>query len=248
METQILKIIGRIFINIQITGLIFYIHQYLCHLRSNLLNLRLKKSKKSMEFEQVTKLIRSRRAIRRYQDRAVSRELLDRILETAMWSPSAHNRQPWRFAVLTESVDKERLAQAMGDRLRADRLVDGDAPDVVERDVARSYGRITGAPVVIAVCMSMSDMDNYPDARRSDAERTMAVQSVAMAAQSLWLLAHAAGLGMCWLCAPLFVPQLVRDTLDLPSDWEPQGLMALGWPAEEKSKTRKSWQAHVIYR
>ena len=201
-----------------------------------------------MQFDEVGELIRSRRAIRRYQDRPVAHEMLGQILETAMWSPSAHNRQPWRFAVLTEPADKERLAEAMGNRLQVDRLADGDDPDDVARDVARSYDRITGAPVVIVVCLSMSEMDSYSDARRSDAERMMAVQSVAMAAQNLWLLAHAAGLGMCWLCAPLFVPQLVRDTLDLPPDWEPQGLMTLGWPAEEKTKSRKSWQAHVIFR
>ncbi len=201
-----------------------------------------------MQFDEVVQLVRSRRAIRRYLDSPVPQELLNEILETAMWSPSAHNRQPWRFAVLTEDADKVQLAQAMGNRLRADRLADGDASDVVERDVVRSYGRITGAPVVIAVCLSMSDMDSYPDARRSEAERTMTVQSVAMAAQSLWLLAHTAGLGMCWLCAPLFVPQLVRETLDLPSDWEPQGLMTMGWPAEEKTKGRKLWQSRVIFR
>jgi nitroreductase len=68
----------------------------------------------------------------------------------------------------------------------------------------------------------------------------MAIQSVAMCAQTLWLLAHAEGLGACWLCAPLFVPALVRETLDLPADWEPQGLLTLGWPAEDKTKTRRS--------
>jgi nitroreductase len=66
----------------------------------------------------------------------------------------------------------------------------------------------------------------------------MAKQSVAMAAQTLWLAAHAAGLGACWLCAPLFVPELVAKTLNLPPDWEPQSLLTLGWPAEEKIKTR----------
>lgn len=192
-------------------------------------------------------LIRTRRAIRRYEDRPVPHDLLAKLLETAMWAPSAHNRQPWRFAVLTAAEDKDRLARAMGDRLRTDRLADGDPPDVVERDVVRSYGRITGAPVVIIVCLSLADMDNYPDPRRATAERTMAVQSVAMAAQNLWLLAHAAGLGACWLCAPLFVPDLVRQTLDLPADWEPQGLMTLGWPAEQKQKTRAPWQVKVLF-
>ena len=113
--------------------------------------------------------------------------------------------------------------------------------------MARSFARITGAAALIVVCLSMADMDSYPDAQRSQAERTMAVQSVAMAAQTLWLTAHAAGLGACWLCAPLFVPELVVATLDLPPDWEPQGLLTLGWPAEEKEKTRAPWPSRVAF-
>lgn len=198
-------------------------------------------------FTLTTDLIRSRRAIRRYRDEPVPQALLEELLATAVWSPSAHNRQPWRFAVLTETAAKEKLARAMGQRLRADRTADGDPPEAIEKDVARSFARITGAPVVIVVCLSLIDMDSYPDPRRSQAERLMAVQSVAMAAQNLWLAAHAAGLGACWLCAPLFVPNLVRQTLALPADWEPQGLMTLGWPAEEKSKTRQPWRSKVIF-
>ncbi len=186
-----------------------------------------------------TQLARHRRAIRRYEDQSVPPELLNQLLEIATWAPSAHNRQPWRFAVLEAPASKETLARAMGNRLRADRTADGDPDDAIERDVARSFSRITGAPVLIVVCMTMVDMDSYPDTRRSQAERTMAQQGVAMAAQSLWLAAHAAGLGACWLCAPLFVPELVVQTLNLPPDWEPQGLLTLGWPAEEKVMKRK---------
>ena len=192
-------------------------------------------------------LARSRRAIRRYTDEPVPPELLDLLLETATWSPSAHNRQPWRFAVLEAPASKTKLARAMGQRLRADRTADGDPPDMIERDVTRSFARITGAAALIVVCLSMADMDSYPDAHRSQAERTMAVQSVAMTAQTLWLTAHAAGLGACWLCAPLFVPELVVETLDLPPDWEPQGLLTLGWPAEEKEKTRVPWLSRVAF-
>jgi F420 biosynthesis protein FbiB-like protein len=197
--------------------------------------------------EQLSNMIRTRRAIRRYEQRPVPVELLHLILETAMWAPSAHNRQPWRFAVLSEYDEKAHLAQAMGARLFRDRTADGDLPEVIDRDVGRSFARITGAPVVIAVCLSMRDMDRYPDERRNAAERTMAIQSVAMAAQNMWLLAHAAGLGACWLCAPLFVPNLVRDTLNLPSDWEPQGLLTLGWPAQQKTKERRPWQDNVLF-
>ena len=192
-------------------------------------------------------LARSRRAIRRYTDEPVPPELLDLLLETAVYSPSAHNRQPWRFAVLEDATSKAKLARAMGQRLHADRTADGDPPDAIERDVARSFARITGATALIVVCLSMADMDSYPDGRRSQAERTMAVQSVAMAAQTLWLTAHAAGLGACWLCAPLFVPELVVATLNLPPDWEPQGLLTLGWPAEEKEKPREPWASKVRF-
>ena len=192
-------------------------------------------------------LAHGRRAIRRYSDQPVPPDLLNQLLEIATWAPSAHNRQPWRFAVLEAPASKETLARAMGQRLRADRTADGDPPDVIGRDVARSFARITGATVLIVVCLSLTDMDSYPDGRRSQAERTMAVQSVAMAAQTLWLAAHAAGLGACWLCAPLFVPQLVQQTLSLPPDWEPQGLLTLGWPAEEKVKERHPWPTRVQF-
>ena len=194
--------------------------------------------KLTTELDKMTKLVRSRRAIRRYTDEAVPQELLEHLLETATWSPSAHNRQPWRFAVLTDFADKAGLANGMGARLRRDRTADNDSPDAIERDVQRSYARITGAPVVIIICSSLVDMDVYGDKRRDEAERVMAIQSVSMAAQNLWLLAHSAGLGCSWMCAPLFVPDLVVELLDLQKDWEPQGLMTLGWPAEEKTKTR----------
>lgn len=200
-----------------------------------------------MSASEFADLARSRRAIRRYQDREVPAELLEQLLSTAVWAPSAHNRQPWRFAVLTEKLAKEELAMVMGARLRQDRLQDGDPPDVVERDVKRSHARITGAPVVIVFFLSMADMDRYPDQRRDTAERQMAVQSVAMAVQNLWLMASAAGLGACWVCAPLFVPDLVQRTLGVPNDWEAQGLLTIGWPAEERSKTRRPWQDMVLF-
>jgi len=195
----------------------------------------------------IAELIKTRRAIRRYQDRPVSKRQIRQLLELAGWAPSAHNRQPWRFAVLTRPGDKERLARAMGARLRQDRTADGDPPAAIERDVARSYARITGAPVVLVVCLSMVEMDTYPDPERSRREWVMAVQSVSMAAQNLWLAAHSQGLATCWLCAPLFVPELVRETLQLPADWEALGLMTLGYPAEEKTKTRRPVDSRVIW-
>ncbi|MER3514270.1 MAG: nitroreductase, partial [Chloroflexota bacterium] len=165
--------------------------------------------------------IHLRRSIRRYRPEPVPQGLIVRLLEAACWAPSAHNRQPWRFAVIADAEVKERLARAMGARLRADLERDGLPSEVIEKDVARSYARITGAPVVILVALTLADMDVYPDPQRSQAEWTMAVQSVAMAVQNLLLAAHAEGLGACWMCAPLFCPGAVKAALDLPEDWQP---------------------------
>jgi coenzyme F420-0:L-glutamate ligase/coenzyme F420-1:gamma-L-glutamate ligase len=192
--------------------------------------------------------IYTRRSIRRHTDQPVDHALIEVVLEAATRAPSAHNRQPWRFAVVTSSEAKEQLASAMGARLRADRLADGDSPDVVEVDVTRSRARITAAPVVVLACLTMSDMDRYPDARRGDAERIMAIQSVAAAIQNSLLAAHALGLGAGWMCAPLFAPDEARAALGLPDDWEPQALITLGYPAETaKPRVIQPLTSRVVY-
>lgn len=194
-------------------------------------------------------LAQTRRSIRRYTPQPVAPDVVERLLTAALWAPSAHNRQPWRFAVLTEASAKEQLAHAMGVRLQADRLADGDPPDVVLADVDRSTARLTGAPVLIVLCLTMSDMDTYADARRQNAEYLMAVQSVAMAAQNLLLAAHAEGLGACWLCAPLFCGDTVRATLGLPDDWQPQALLTIGYPANSgKPASRRALADFMVYR
>src|SRR5262245_49760588 len=134
--------------------------------------------------------ILGRRSIRRYRPDSVPHDVIESLLTAAIWSPSAHNRQPWRFAVVTNHERKVLLAQTMGARLRHDLEADGAPERVIEADTARSYSRITSAPVLIALCLSMADMDHYPDEKRSAAEYIMAVQSTAMAGQNLLLAAH----------------------------------------------------------
>ena len=189
-----------------------------------------------------------RRSLRRYRPEPVPRDILLELLHSAIYAPSAHNRQPWRFAVSDSIERKKVLASAMGERLRSDRAADGASVAVIEADIERSYERITSAPALAVLCLTMADMDAYPDAVRTHYEWTMAVQSVAMAGQNLLLSAHAAGLGACWICAPLFCPDVVRDVLELPPDWQPQGLITLGYPAQERSRTRKPLEDSVLWR
>ncbi len=200
-----------------------------------------------MKNEQIRWLM-SRRSIRRYRPDPVPEQWVEELLTAALWAPSGHNRQPWRFVVMTSVETKHRLATAMGQKLRLD--LEGDkAPEaVIAKDVNRSYERMTKAPVLILLCLTMADMDTYPDQVRQQNEWIMAAQSTAMAAQNLLLAAHAHGLGACWLCAPLFCQDVVRETLALPPDWEPQSLITLGYPAEKREKTRQPLASRVLYR
>ncbi len=190
----------------------------------------------------------SRRSIRRYQSQPIPEEIVQQLLTAAIWSPSAHNRQPWRFVVMQAIETKDKLARAMGAKLRDDLMADNAPAKLIEKDVNRSYERITKAPLLILLSLSMEDMDSYPDGLRQQNEWVMAVQSTAMAAQNLLLAAHAVGLGGCWMCAPLFCPDLVVETLALPTHWQPQALLTIGYPAEEKVKTRRPLQDNVVYR
>lgn len=190
----------------------------------------------------------SRRSIRRYLPEPVPRGAIEAVLEAATWAPSAHNRQPWRFVAIETGAVKEALALAMGARLQADLETDHVPQAIIAKDVARSYERITSAPVVIVVCMTLDDMDSYPDEKRSQNEFVMATQSVAMAGQNLLLAAHEVGLGACWMCAPLFCPDVVRTVLNLPEKWQPQGMVTLGYAAQEREKTRETLDKRLLWR
>ncbi len=199
-------------------------------------------------WEALNDLLRDRRSIRRYTAQPVPHALIEELLEAATWAPSSHNRQPWRFCVVEDARTRDSLADNMADAWRADLLADGMDGAEVDKRVESRRLRLRGAPVVVVPCLCMAEMDGYPDAHRSLAERTMGIQSVALASQNLLLAAHAAGLGACWMCAALFVPDLIREHLELPTDWEPQALITIGYPAESRSSQRAPLGQKVIWR
>lgn len=174
-------------------------------------------------------LLRERRSVRRFRPDPVPRDTLNDILETAAWAPSAHNRQPWRFAALTSMAAKSTLAQALGEAFERDLAADGLPADEVATRVNRSRQRITQAPVCVLLCLDPTVGDVYPDETRQEAEYLMGVQSVALAGGQLLLAAHAQGLGGVWMCAPLFAPGVARGALGLPAAWQPQALLLLGY-------------------
>ena len=180
--------------------------------------------------------ITTRRSVRRFLPQAVPVEIVTSLLEAAVRAPSAHNRQPWRFAVLRTQGSKVRIAEGMGADFRRVLLEDGLSFEQAEAQVGRSFRRIVEAPLGVLICLDDSEMDAYPDPVRQQAEQQMAVQSVAMAGGNLLLAAHACGLGGVWICAPLFAPQAARSALNLPESWQPQGLLLVGYPAGDPAE------------
>jgi F420 biosynthesis protein FbiB-like protein len=187
--------------------------------------------------------------VRKFLPRPIPDGIIKEILETAIWAPSAHNRQPWRFAVVQDQDARTRLAETMSQDFRRDLAADGCTPEAVETQVGRSYQRITNAPVAIVLCLDLSQGDPYPDPVRQQAEFLMGTQSVALAGGYLLLAVHAAGLAGVWMCAPLFAPASVRKSLELPEEWQPQALILIGYPAHEpKARTRKPLDEVVLFR
>lgn len=173
-------------------------------------------------------LIFGRHSVRSFTAEPISDDVVRRILDAAVHAPSAHNRQPWRFVVVRQGELRSRLADEMAARFRSDLRSDKLEETAIDQQVNRARNRLVEAPMAVIVCMTMEGMDDYPDERRQEAERMMAVQSAALAGGHILLAAEAEGLGACWLCGPLFVPEIVREGLGLPEEWEPQALILIG--------------------
>jgi F420 biosynthesis protein FbiB-like protein len=181
-------------------------------------------------------IVRGRASVRYFDGRPVARAQIDQLIEAAGWAPSPHGRQPWRFAVLTRREAKMRLADAMGETWQQQLALDGDPPDVIAARREGSRRRVVEAPALIIPCLYTQVLDRYPDPQRQEAEELMAVQSLGAAIQNMLLTAYAAGLDTGWMCAPLFCPEIVRDTLGLPEGLKPHALIAVGYRGREPKR------------
>lgn len=61
-----------------------------------------------MDFLEV---IKTRRSIREYSDKEITKEILERIVDAARFSPTARNVQPWEFVVITNTLTLKKLSE-----------------------------------------------------------------------------------------------------------------------------------------
>lgn len=172
-------------------------------------------------------VIARRRSIRKFQkDRPVPRELVDKLLEAAIKSPSACNRQPWHFLVL-EGKAKDELVKVFTDEVRRLRKAGEDTGSALAS--ARTMAQ---APVAILVY----DPLWRPGDDRGGPARVgylMDTQSVGAAIQNLLLAATAEGLGSLWIGDTFVAEEAIGRFLHRED--EMVAAVAIGWPDESPS-------------
>lgn len=152
-------------------------------------------------------LIRIRRSVRKFRDRDVEPEKIDLLIEAALRSPSSRGFNPWEFVVVTE-------------------------PELLGRlSAAKPHGALflKRAPLAVVVCA---------DPRKSD----VWVEDASIAAIFLHLAAASLDLGSCWIQIRKrdhdpgrTAGDFVRDLLRIPEGLEVESIVAIGYPAEEKT-------------
>ena len=194
-------------------------------------------------------IIFNRHSIRRYLNKPVPRSVLEKIISAAAHAPSAHNRQPWHFVVITSQVVRDQLAQKMAERYDQDMIAQRIPGDIRKKRVKRSLTLFGEAPVIIIAFLVNKQKYKKQSESNAKLEEVMDIQSIAVAAGHLLLAATASGLGACWYAAPLFCPEIVHNQLQVDSEWEPQALITLGYadefPQPKEKRTLKDMVTYV---
>lgn len=183
--------------------------------------------------EAFAELVRGRRSVRAFSTRPVARQIIEEAIAAAGWAPSPHGRQPWRYVVVESPERRLALADAMAATWQEQLSLDGQDQEIIASRLAKSRDRLIRAPVLIIPCLYLTDVDIYPDAGRQAAEELMAVQSLGAAIQNLLLSLYAAGVDGGWMCAPLFCPEIVQETLGLEAALQPHALIPVGYAAAD---------------
>jgi nitroreductase len=162
-------------------------------------------------------IIKSRRSIRAFEKKVPSQEIIKECLEAATWAPSATNRQPWEFIVLTgKELEKindlilEHFAERIQERApyeplpehlekRQQEIFDtlleiGEKEGIEPNEIFLKSLRFFDAPVAVYFLTYKSRDDQYK-------------LSTAAALENFLLAAEAKGLGTCWLTVTVICEQ-----------------------------------------
>jgi nitroreductase len=213
-----------------------------------------------MDFQDLSNLIKTRRSIRKFEDKPVPEDLLLKALELATWAPNGGNFQPWRFVI----IQNKGMIEKMADAVKAKTEQMGSWPEANQfgetiKRWQRNADFFRNAPICIAVLMgkyvSVADQilksrrENDPVAREVRSNRQIgnsSLQSVAAAITYLLLILHQFGLGSTWVAGVLIAKKEIEQMLDVPYDWDFVDLIPIGYPAETPSVPMRNPIADVV--
>lgn len=167
---------------------------------------------------QVQDAITTRRSIKRFTDRDVTRDEIERLLEAVVQAPNHRMTEPWRFYVLGPEA-RAAWGRALGAR-KAKRVEDPDAAAAVVDKVARGHEEL---PALVAVA---TVLDDNPEIREEDYAATF------MGIQNLSLAAYSMGLGTHLKTGAVLDDPAARAAVGIPDDQRIVALVEIGEPAD----------------
>jgi len=196
--------------------------------------------KLEVSFEQVSQLIKSRRSIREFEDKAVPRELIQRIIDTARYAPTGHNMQEVQWLVIDNPEELHRLTAIGVDWFRS--MADGDTPWIQQMQAILRMHELgfniflRNAPAVVV-----------PFSEKSN---PIAAADCVIAMSYFDLAARAAGLGCYWngyfyVSAQSFPPMV--EAIALPEGFTPYAAAGMGYPRYKYRRIPPRKNARIIY-
>lgn len=174
---------------------------------------------------EITDVIKARRTIypKDFTDRKVHRELVEKILNNALWAPNHGMTQPWRFKVFQNDALadlSEKLSSIYKEITPADKFL--------QRKFENNQLRPLQSSVVVAVCMESGSNAKIPEMEE--------LAAVSCAVQNMGLTATAYGLGSFWSTGKVVYSEALHTYLGLPENGKCLGLLYFGYPSIEWPK------------
>ncbi|EKQ52660.1 MULTISPECIES: nitroreductase [unclassified Clostridium] len=176
----------------------------------------------------VIQAIEERRSIRKFQDKTIPKDIIEKILELATKAPSGKNRQPWRFVVFQNSKKNE-LVNIMEDALNKYKKQSKSTGSF-----ELSINSINEASAVILVFNAFSNFEEDYNHHRLLTD----IQSIGAAVQTLILAAQNFELGTLWICDIFHCDKEICSWLNRKD--ELVAAVAIGYPNQKPySRPRK---------
>jgi nitroreductase len=202
----------------------------------------------------IEEALRARRSVRCFKPDSVPEALIVRLLEGAISAPSASNKQPWKFLVVTRPELVRRMAESVREATARIALHIPESSRAAFLAYGDYFTRFENAPVVIVpiykplLLLSNLTAASIPEVDRDAIERletSSGLIGTALALENLLLLAEELGLGASGMTGPLVARAELKQLLEVPASWDILALVPLGYPAETPAPTSRKAVHHV---